>query len=169
MTMLDCDIVRVRANHILLMRNTVKILGVLLAPVDQATATSLRDPNDGARGWTTLEATCHLRDYDEIFCRRVQMMLAQEYPMLPGYDHEQLAVQRAYNQQNLRAVYAGLLTSRTRFAALFAGLTEPQWQRAGVHPERGRFTLYDALFQVGQHDAVHMEQIGRILNQTRAD
>ncbi len=165
MTTIDCDIVRVRANHIHMMRNSVKVLGVLLAPVDQTTATTLRDLNDGDRGWTTVEVTCHLRDYDEIFCRRVELMLEQDYPMLPWYDHEQLARERAYNQQNLREVYASLQASRMRFAAIFAGLTAAQWERAGVHPERGRFTLYDALFQVGQHDVLHMEQIGRILNQ----
>jgi hypothetical protein len=34
-----------------------------------------------------------------------------------------------------------------------------------MHRERGRFTLNDALIQVGLHDVLHMEQIARIIAQ----
>jgi hypothetical protein len=145
------------------MLDTVKILGFMLHGVSHATATTRRDPNDGAKGWTVLEVTCHLRDYDRIFRDRVCLMLAEAYPMLPGFDHERLAAERAYNKQDLSLVYAELAASRHKFAELFGSLNEEQWQRAGVHPERGRFTMCDALFQVGAHDAVHLEQITRIL------
>jgi hypothetical protein len=46
---------------------------------------------------------------------------------------------------------------------LFESLTEEQWSRAGIHPERGHFTLLDSLIQVGTHDVTHLEQITRLL------
>ncbi len=162
---LECDVRRTRSAHIRLMEDTVRTLGFILADVDANTATSLRDPNDGERGWTVVEVVCHLRDFDQIFHRRAEMMLEQDYPALPWYDHEQLAVERAYNHQELDTAYAELIASRLSFVALFRSLTEEQWQRTGVHPERGRFTMHDALFQVGLHDALHLEQICRILQQ----
>lgn len=161
--MLDCDVARTRINYIRVMDDTVKILGFVLAPVSQAVATTRRDPNDGDRGWTVVEVVCHLRDYDLIFQQRAQLMLEQVYPDLPGYDHVQLARERNYNSQELSRVYTELAASRARFVAFFRGLTDDQWQRAGVHPERGRFTMHDALLQVGQHDVLHLEQITRIL------
>jgi hypothetical protein len=56
-----------------------------------------------------------------------------------------------------------LVESRARFVALFEDLTAEQWNRAGIHPERGHFTLLDALIQVGTHDVTHLEQITRII------
>jgi hypothetical protein len=165
MATIDCDVLRMRANHIRLMGDTVAVLGYMLANVDRTTATTLRDPNDGAKGWTVTEVVCHLRDFDGFFQDRVRRMVAESYPALPGYDHEQLAVARAYNSQDVHQVYIDLAASRARFIDLFRNLDEAQWQRSGVHPERGRFTLYDALLQVGQHDALHLEQLSRILGQ----
>ena len=155
----------VRQRHITLMRNSVRTLGNILQHVTQEEAASYRDGGDG---WTVLEVICHLRDYDLIFCNRAQMMLEQDYADLPGYDHEALATERDYNSQDLSAVYAGLAESRERFAAFFENLTDEQWTRAGVHPERGHFTMTDAVMQVGLHDSDHLEQITRILAEAEA-
>ncbi|MCB0042775.1 MAG: DinB family protein [Caldilinea sp.] len=161
--MLDCDVERTRKSHIRLMFNTLAVLSYILEDVDTGRATTLRDLNDGDKGWTTLEVLCHLRDYDRIFLDRARQMVAETDPQLPGYDHERLAVERRYNEQDLATVLADLQASRAAFIAFFESLDEVQWQRAGIHPERGRFTMDDALIQVGQHDAIHLEQITRIL------
>jgi hypothetical protein len=150
-------------RHMLLMQHTLGILGNVLAGADPAVMTTLRDPNDGAKGWTALEVLCHLRDYDEIFYQRACLILEQEYPNLPGYDHEALAIERRYNEQDFRQVYADLVRSRQRFVEFFQRLNAAQWERAGVHPERGHFTMTDACAQVGTHEALHLEQITRIL------
>ena len=58
---------------------------------------------------------------------------------------------------------ARLVESRAQFVSLFENLSVEQWERAGVHPERGHFTLLDALVQVASHDTTHIEQITRII------
>jgi hypothetical protein len=63
----------------------------------------------------------------------------------------------------LRQAFAELSQLRARFREFFKGLTDEQWARAGLHPERGRFTVMDAALQVCTHDASHLEQITRIL------
>ena len=161
--MLDCDVARTRTNHIRLMRDTLAILEYILADVSQRTATTRRDPNDGDKGWTVTEVVCHLRDFDGIFLARARRIVAERDPALTGYDHEQLAVEGRYNEQELRVVLDDLRRSRTEFVTFFQGLDADAWNRAGIHAERGRFTLDDALMQVGLHDALHLEQITRIL------
>ena len=158
------DLSPIRQRHIALMQTTLAILGNVLAPVSQAVATTLRDGHDGPKGWTVIEVVCHLRDFDGFFQQRAQMILAEEYPKLPAYDHEALAVERAYIDQDLHAVYAALTVSRQQYVEFFKGLSAEQWERAGVHPERGHFSLTDAVMQVGSHDCIHLEQITRILN-----
>lgn len=160
---LDCDVTRTRTNHIRLMRDTLAILAYILADVSQTTATTRRDPNDGDKGWTVTEVVCHLRDFDRIFLTRARRIAAEHEPALTGYDHERLAVEGRYNEQTLRTVLDDLHRSRAEFVTFFQELDADAWNRAGIHPERGRFTLDDALMQVGLHDALHLEQITRIL------
>jgi hypothetical protein len=161
--MLDCDAARTRTNHIRLMRDTLAILGYILAGVSQTTATTRRDPNDGDKGWTVTEVVCHLRDFDRIFLARARRIVAENAPTLIPHDHERLALEGRYNEQDLRAVLDNLRGTRAEFVAFFQGVDEGAWNRAGIHAERGRFTLDDALMQVGLHDALHLEQITRIL------
>jgi hypothetical protein len=151
---------QIRERHLQLMQKSCQTLGNILQNVSQETATTWRD---GPAGWTVLEVTCHLKDFDHFFRQRAKMMLEQDYPRLPAYDHEALAIERAYNRQNLVRAYQELSESRREFGAFFSDLTESQWERAGVHPERGHFTMLDALMQVGSHDLTHLEQITRIL------
>ncbi|WP_110514277.1 DinB family protein [Herpetosiphon llansteffanensis] len=153
-----------RQKHIELMRLTLDTLGHVLSNVSQDQATSLRD---GSNGWTVVEVLCHLRDYDQIFLERAIMMRDQDFPLLPGYDHEAMAIERNYNSNDLRTVYAALQESRPRFIAFFQALSPEQWAKAGTHPERGYFSLTDAAMQVGIHDVIHLEQISRILLQAK--
>ncbi len=156
----------VQKRHIRLMRLTCQTLGNILAGVSQETATALRD---GPDGWTTLEVVCHLRDFDCYFMERAQLMLKGDYPLLPAYDHERIAIAGEYNRQDLQQAYAELRASREQFAQFFEGLTEGQWALAGVHPENGHWTLLDSLVQVGSHDVTHLEQITRILRAQNQD
>lgn len=151
---------QVRQRQIAAMRLTGEILGHVLRTVSPEDARTLRD---GADGWSLIEILCHLRDFDEIFHRRALMMLRQDHPQLPAYDHEAMAIERDYQAQSLEAAIAALSASRARFAQFFEDLTPEQWARGGLHPERDSFTMTDALMQVSAHDLDHLEQITRVL------
>lgn len=152
----------VRKAHMGLMDLTARTLGHLLAPVTPRVAMTLRD---GPDGWTITEVLGHLRDFDGFFRGRAEMILVEECVPLPAYDHEQIAIDRRYNEQDFRQIYDEFLASREQTRALFAGLTTEQWEGSGIHPEYGPFSLTAAVMQVGLHDNVHIEQIGKILTQ----
>lgn len=158
-------LVDIRRRHVKLMQNTVTILGHILGGVRQTQAETLRDEQDGPKGWSILEIVCHLRDFDEFFAHRARMIVEQDHPILPAYDHEMLAIERDYNHQKLADAYWSLAQSREKFVVFFKQLTDEQWERTGIHPERGEFSVIDAAIQVGHHDCVHIEQITRILAQ----
>jgi uncharacterized damage-inducible protein DinB len=156
---------QVQKRSIILMKYTIETLMNMLESVSQETATTFRDPNEGDKGWTTLEVVRHLLDFDGFFLQRAQMMLEQTHPALPAYAHEALAIERSYNEEDLKESLEALYASRQRFIAFFSELTPEQWARTGIHPERASFTMTDAVMQVGLHDAIHIEQITRILAQ----
>ena len=162
MTRMQTSWGQVRERHIGAMRTSCDILEHILQGVTNEQARTLRD---GPDGWSIIEIVCHLRDFDEIFYQRAQMMQTQEQPQLPAYDHEAMAVDRAYQQADLAEAMAALKTSRGRFVSFLAALTPEQWERDGAHPERDSFTMTDAAMQVGLHDLDHLEQITRVLRQ----
>lgn len=155
---------KIRKRHIALMEKTIDILANITQSITQEQAATLRDQDDG---WTILEVMCHLRDFDGIFYERATMIIEQEYPMLPGYDQETLVTDHEYNKQNLAQVYAELKVARQRLAEFFTLLPDPDWERAGMHPEEGHFTMTDAVMQVSRHDITHIEQITRILAEAK--
>jgi DinB superfamily len=140
------------------------VLQGLLHGVSQEEAMAGRD---GADGWSVVEVVCHLRDFDGFFRDRVELMLGQDEPALPAYDHEALAIERDYQHQDLRTAMADLLASRRAFLQRIAELTPEQLQRGGIHPQAGRIVVFDALVQVTHHDLTHLDQIARCLG--RAD
>jgi hypothetical protein len=151
------------------MRLSCDILEHIFANVTQEDAMTYRDLNDGDKGWTALEVLCHLRDFDTIFYTRAVMMIEQDYPRLPAYDHEAMAIERQYNGQDVRQVCAEFRASRERTREFFKSLTPEQWERAGIHPESGHFTMTNAVLQVAGHDVNHLEQITRILMQRECE
>lgn len=155
-------LIKVRKRAIWQMETTCATLGHILQNLTQSQAYDLRD---GADGWSVVEIVCHMRDFDVIFYNRAKMMLEQDHPQLPGYDHEAMAIDNHYQAEDLMTAYEALKASRAQFVELFRSMTDEQWQRTGVHPERDSFTMIDSVQQVGLHDVTHIEQITRVLAQ----
>jgi hypothetical protein len=147
-------------RFILNARRTPVILHGLLHGVTQERAMAA---TDGPDGWSVVEVVCHLRDFEGFFRERVELMLREDNPELPAYDHEALAIERDYQHQELRLALAVLLEERREFIALLESLRPEQFERTGIHPENGLITVLDAAVQLTHHDINHIDQITRCL------
>jgi len=136
---------------------------ILNAFIGDLSSERAMEAKDGPDGWSVVEVVCHLRDFEGYFRGRVELMLAQETPALPRYDHEALAIERDYQHQNLKEVFTDLLSKRIAFLELFESLTPEQFSRTGMHPESGSISVFDALVQLIHHDLTHLDQIARCL------
>ena len=154
------SLTHLRRSQLAAMRLTCEVLGHIVGNISEADAHEKRDGEDG---WSIVEIVCHLRDFDAIFHSRARMMLQEDDPLLPAYDHEAMAIDGDYQSESVAMAYEDLQLSRAAFIAFFKALSDEQWARAGVHPERGPFTMTDALMQVPAHDLDHLEQITRVL------
>lgn len=107
---------------------------------------------------------CHLRDYEaEVFPERVHRIHEQIPGDLPNPDPNAWANEREYNAQDVYEVYNDWKISREAHLNQLASLDESDWEKAGNHPRRGRWTLDDHLLLTVWHDMNHIEQITRTL------
>ena len=139
---------------------TPALLQAILKDVTQEEAMAA---TDGPDGWSVIEIVCHLRDFDGYFRGRCEMMLNEDNPRLPAYDHEAIAVERNYKGEKLGDALTAFLESRRSYVAFLSGLTEEQLDRPGVHPESGPITVLDQSLRAVLHDIDHTEQIARAL------
>lgn len=122
---------------------------------------ALRRPEAPGR-WSLLEVVHHLADSELVWAYRMRCVLADDGAPLTGYDQDRWAVALRYRQAALDDVLALLRALRRANLALLRSLDDAQWQRAGLHSERGRETLADMLRLYAGHDLVHLRQIDRI-------
>jgi len=145
-----------------ILQRTSETIENVLHNISQEVATTYRD---GPDGWTTLEVLCHLRDSDITYRQHTEMMTTQENPTLSVSDHEAMAIEQAYNRQDLRQVLAELKASRQESLAVYRALTPDHWGRPGQHQAFGSWSVGNMIIFVGWHDCNHIEQITRILTQ----
>lgn len=143
------------------MRRSADTLAHTLKNISQKQAENARD---GADGWNVVEVVCHLRDCEAVFFSRAKMMVNVSEPQLEIFDHEQAVIDNNYAAQMMRQALDEYLTKREQFIAWLETLKDDEWQRAGIHPETGRMTVFESAVQCVTHDVDHLEQITRILN-----
>ncbi|MEQ8677692.1 MAG: DinB family protein [Aggregatilineales bacterium] len=145
------------------------VLGMTIGDVSQEQAQDIRD---GADGWTILEIMCHVRDFQEIFMGRATRILNEDTPTLVPVDEaarEQMIIDNAYSQQNLRDVYKDYVRTRHVFIEMLTALEDTQLDRRGIHPMTGEVDVTTPIFHTILHDADHTEQIARILGKQLPD
>ena len=143
---------------------SAQTLAHILADVSQAQAQRIRD---GADGWSVLEITCHLRDYQAIFAERIRRILEEDKPSFRLYDEKArlaMVIEHDYAKQELRLVLDEYLSTRRQIIERLAPLNDEQWQREGCFAADDVVDLAMPVLHTLLHDADHTEQIARILS-----
>ena len=109
--------------------------------------------------WSTLEVVCHLVDSEQAWCHRMKRVIAEERPLLIGYDESRFTASLPYHEANLEAELALLEGMRRQMAAILRAQPEATWSRTGVHSERGLITLEAMLQAEVEHVPHHLAQI----------
>ena len=117
----------------------------------------LRQPaSDG--GWGVVEILPHLRDWELIYLERVERILAEEHPELPGFDDTLWSIERDYRGQDPRATFEELKRARAKLVVLVSAVTPEDWERTGQHSYYGDITLAWLCDHICDHDQEHLEQ-----------
>jgi uncharacterized damage-inducible protein DinB len=109
--------------------------------------------------WSTLEVVCHLVDSEQAWCHRLKRVIAEEQPLVIGYDESRFSATLAYQDHDLDEELALLEGMRRQMALILHRLPESVWSRTCVHSERGLMTLEEMLQAEIDHVPYHIEYI----------
>jgi uncharacterized damage-inducible protein DinB len=116
-----------------------------------------------AKNWAAKEVVCHLRDAEEAFTGRFQLIATIEEPKLSGVDADRLAEERQYLRNDVTIALGHFRRRREETLGYLRDLAADGWQRGGIHPARGRLTVNDFLSLMAWHDLNHLDQLRRAL------
>jgi hypothetical protein len=131
----------------------------LLSVASAETAARRPEP----RRWSAAEVVAHLAEHELVLGVRLRMILTAEEPALLPYDQDAWALVGDYIARPAAESLALFGAVRAANVALLRRLERAGWQRAGLHPERGRLTVSDIANFTARHDRRHLEQARRAL------
>jgi uncharacterized damage-inducible protein DinB len=109
--------------------------------------------------WSALEVVCHLVDSEQAWCHRMKRAIAEDRPLLIGYDESRFTAALDYHQSDLNEELALLEGTRRQMARILRGLPEAAWSRVAVHSERGLMTLAEMLQAEVEHIPHHITHL----------
>jgi hypothetical protein len=109
--------------------------------------------------WSTFEVICHLVDSDQAWCHRMKRVIAEERPLLIGYDESRFTALLSYHQHDLETELNLLEAMRQQMALILRCQIDAAWIRTGVHSERGLITLEEMLQAEVNHVPHHARHI----------
>jgi hypothetical protein len=146
-------------------RDPLAVQAQLAVSVEQAVAqltdAQLRQPEKPGK-WSVIEVVQHLADSEIVYGYRIRLILAADNPAIEGYDQDAWAQRLRYAETSLPDALSQIRVLRGRTLHLLRGLRPDEWERAGMHSERGRETVRHITKLLAAHDLVHLRQIERI-------
>jgi uncharacterized damage-inducible protein DinB len=123
------------------------------------------EPADG--GWSARTVVHHLADSEMMSAARLRLLLAEDAPVIQGYDENELARRLHYDTRPLGPSLAALRAARESTAAVLALLSEEDWSRSGSHTESGDYSVEMWLEIYAEHAHDHVGQIERAVAEAR--
>lgn len=134
--------------------------GATAAPSARAGAT-------GEESWTTSEIIGHLCDAARYWGARMRLAVYEERPRLEPFDQDALVRLAAYRYTPADALARQFRLVSASNVALLRGLRPEQWERVGVHSERGPLSVRAMVEIEAQHELDHAQALAQALTPAR--
>ena len=108
--------------------------------------------------WTAREIVHHLADSEMTSAIRLRRLLAEERPVIAGYDEMEFA-RRLYYDRPIEASLEALSAARRTTAEILERLSDAEWRREGTHSESGSYSVETWLDIYAAHAHDHAAQI----------
>jgi hypothetical protein len=132
---------------------------VVLEALGGATEQEL-DAREAPGEWSPREVIHHLADSEMTSAIRLRRLIAEDRPVLVGYDQEEFA-RRLYYDRPIEGSLAAFKAARESTAQILHRMTEEEWAREGTHSEFGSYSVGNWLNDYSVHAHDHADQIRR--------
>jgi hypothetical protein len=117
-----------------------------------------------AKSWAPTEVICHLRDNEEWFLERMQLVVSIDEPRFVATNPDRWAEERQYLTNDAVLALAAFTRRRRETLDFLGRLGSSDWRRGGVHSDsRGRRTIDEFLSVMAWHDDNHLDQLRRAI------
>jgi len=113
--------------------------------------------------WSAHEVIVHCADSETNANLRIRYLLAEEQPVIQGYDQDRWAKVLDYHALPVETALATVEAVRANTVPVLKRMSERDWQRVGTHSESGRYAAEDWLTIYAEHLEKHSGQIERNL------
>ena len=110
--------------------------------------------------WTPRMIAHHLADSEMTSAIRLRRLIAENNPIITGYDEVEFA-KKLTSDRPIEASVEAMRWARESTAQILERLTDEEWLRAGTHSESGHYSVEDWLTIYANHGHDHAKQIER--------
>ena len=143
------------------LRSTPAVLASRLESVPSSAWTQ----RPAAGEWSVTEILCHMRDVEcEVDQPRIDLILAQDEPFIPGENPDAWSSERSYIAQDGEQALREFTSARLVTLEKLAGLSPAQWSRKTRHAIFGPTSLQELASFNAEHDRLHIQQVHANLN-----
>ena len=115
--------------------------------------------------WSVREIVAHLADDELVGAYRIRMILSAPGTDIQAFDQDVWADVGRYASIDVSTSLTLFRMLREANLMLLSALSEEEWDRFGIHAERGRESVRDIVRYYAGHDSNHFGQIEAILAQ----
>ena len=110
--------------------------------------------------WTPRMIAHHLADSEMTSAIRLRRLIAEDNPVIDGYD-EVVFAKRLTSDRPIEPSLEAMRWARESTAQILERLTEDDWHRTGTHSESGPYSVEKWLTIYANHGHDHAKQIAR--------
>lgn len=110
--------------------------------------------------WTPRMIVHHLADSEMTSAIRLRRLIAEDDPVIDGYDEVEFA-KRLTSDRPIEPSLEAMRWARESTAQILERLGEDDWHRTGTHSESGPYSVEDWLTIYANHGHDHAKQIER--------
>jgi hypothetical protein len=129
--------------------------------VDALKGLSEEELDTSASGeWTPRMIAHHLADSEMMSAIRLRRLIAEDSPVIHGYDEVEFA-RKLTTDRPIEPSLEAMRWARESTAQILERLTDEDWRRIGTHSESGPYSVEDWLTIYANHGHDHAKQIER--------
>ena len=113
--------------------------------------------------WSIGEILAHLAEDEVATAWRYRQMIEHSGCELAPFDQDHWALLGDYSSWNPKEALELFRLLRVANVRMLTRLAADEWQKFGIHAERGKITVADLARHMAGHDMNHIDQVRRIL------